>query len=665
MEEFSSMESEKKASNRKEQQRRNKIQKSKERDEQIIREKIQSPIIEAESENQMIEAPPRSLSNRKGFYQNESIKSSEKSIAERQLDTTKFNPESPESLVPFKSPRLVKLWRQGKIIPENIRERLRFEETTEGHMDIYLRDDPNWSQLTTKLLTPTSTLVQLDKMKMLSEETDIHKYFDNKPLTIKNFDYLIRCQAMQGKLELAEQTLEKIKSLGPSPQILTNILEKRKAAILSGQTEIDENDLLLPSEYTYNAVMTACAVRGDYKKAYGYLREMQSEYHISPTIVSYSIVVHAMVRAGKVDEAFQMVELMRSHNLPTDTVIHTDLIQGCIKKGDLERAWNHYMAMGMVYGIPHDEVTVTTMINACAMRGQAERAMMLFRRLEQQMMIEPTEVTFNTLIKAYSKRKELRHRVFELAEQMELYGYKPDIYTINSLINACADDGSVARMKKVLLKMKEIGIKPTEHTYNSVLSCFSIAQQQKGNKNLTKEQNQNISDALAVYEKMKETNLPISEYTLNSLLGVFTNALRVEKALELCKNKYTEHNLQPTGIAYTLLVRMYCRLKRTESALLLFDEMKQNGVQPTYQAYKHMIFRLVDEGYVEKAREFLKKMFEETGFKLSPSDIIVYKSKVAGAARLIKERKHEENVDEYIKSFIDLVDYDLTPKSKQ
>ncbi|KAG2370677.1 hypothetical protein C9374_014693 [Naegleria lovaniensis] len=121
--------------------------------------------------------------------------------------------------------------------------------------------------------------------------------------------------------------------------------------------------------------------------------------------VPYSIVVHAMVKAGKLDEAFQMVELMRSHNLPTDTVLHTDLIKGCIDKGDVERAWNHYMAMGMVYGVPHDEVTLTVMIDACAIKGQAEKAMMLFRRLEEQMMAEPSEATFNSIIKAFSKRK--------------------------------------------------------------------------------------------------------------------------------------------------------------------------------------------------------------------------------------------------------------------
>jgi len=275
-------------------------------------------------------------------------------------------------------------------------------------------------------------------------------------------------------------------------------------------------------------------------------------------------------------------------------------------------------------------------------------------------MVEPSEATFNSLIKAYSKRKDLRYKIFDLAETMEVQGFKPDTYTINSLVNACADDGDVSKMKKVLKKMKELGIKPNEHTYNSVLGCYSTAQQLKGNKNLTKEQNQNISDALAVYEKMKESGLKISEYTINALLGVHTNALRITRSLELVKNKFTEHQLQPDSISYGLLVRMYCRVRKSNQAMELFDEMKQKGIVPSYQAYKHMVFRLVDDGYMEKARDYLKMMFEEGGFKLSPSDIIKYRSKVAGAARLIKERKHEENLDDYIKSFIDLPEYDLS-----
>ncbi|KAF0973601.1 hypothetical protein FDP41_008305 [Naegleria fowleri] len=644
---------------------------SKARDEQIIKEKLESTKrpddsgkteVSSSSTHKdrqhlsLMEAPNQTLQERFSKKNSQSLTSTQ--IVERTLDTHKFDTDKPETLVPFKSPRLIKLWKEGKIVPENIRNRLRFQETPEGLFDIYFQDDPGFTKLTNTLLTPTSTFLQLEKLKMLSEETDPELFFKSKPLTIKNFNYLIRCQAIQGQLELAEKTFEKLKSLGPSKAELEAIIQKRKASLLNDYVH-DDTLYLIPSEYTFAAIMQACAAKGEYKKAYGYLREMQQEYQISPNVVSYSIVVHAMIKAGKIDEAFQMVEVMRSHNLPTDTVLHTDLIKGCIETGDVERAWNHYMAMGIVYGVPHDEVTITVMIDACAIKGQAEKAMMLFRRLEEQMMAEPSEATFNSLIKAFSKRKDLRHKAFEIADRMELQGFKPDIYTINSLINACADDGDVSRMKKVLKKMKDCGIKPTEHTYNSVLSCYSTAQQVKGNNNLTKEQNQNIVDALAVFEKMKESNLPITNYTLNALFGVFTNAARINRAEEFFAKTFQENQLVPDSISYALLVRMYCRTKRTEKAMALFDEMKEKGIIPTYQAFKHMVFKLVDEGYVEKARDYLRQMFEVGGFKLSPSDIIKYKSRLAGAARLIKERKQEENIDEYIKTFVDLVDYDL------
>ncbi|KAG2374657.1 hypothetical protein C9374_010676 [Naegleria lovaniensis] len=644
---------------------------SKARDEEIIKQKLEStrrpeevsssPQIDRQHLS-LMEAPNQTLQERFSKKASKSLTPTE--LAEKTLDTHKFDPDKPETLVPFKSPRLIKLWKEGKIVPENIRNRLRFEETPDGLFDIYFTDDRSFTKLTTALLTPTSTFLQLEKLKMLSEETDPELFFKSKPLTLKNFNYLIRCQAIQGKLEFAEQTFEKLKNLGPSKSELELIIQKRKASLLSDNSHMNDELYLIPTEHTFCAVMQACAAQGEYKKAYGYLREMQHEYQISPNVVPYSIVVHAMVKAGKLDEAFQMVELMRSHNLPTDTVLHTDLIKGCIDKGDVERAWNHYMAMGMVYGVPHDEVTLTVMIDACAIKGQAEKAMMLFRRLEEQMMAEPSEATFNSIIKAFSKRKDLRHKAFEMADRMEVQGYKPDIYTINSLINACADDGDVSKMKKVLKKMKDCGIKPTEHTYVSVLSCYSVAQQVKGNSNLTKEQNQNIVDALAVFEKMKESNLPVNNYSMNALLGVFTNALRITRAEEFFAKTYQEHQLVPDSISYALLVRMYCRAKRTEKAMALFDEMKEKGIIPTYQAYKHMVFKLVDEGYVEKARDYLRQMFEVGGFKLSPSDIIKYKSRVAGAARLIKERKQEENVDEYIKTFVDLVDYDLDKKDK-
>ncbi|KAL9642429.1 hypothetical protein ABK040_014272 [Willaertia magna] len=529
------------------------------------------------------------------------------------------------NIVPFKSERLIKLWREGKIIPETLRERLVFEEKKDGFLDIYMKDDPTWSRFTSQMLTPTSTVLALEKLKLLSEDPNPEVYFKTRTKTLGNFEYLIRVQAVQMRKDLALSTFQHFKDLG-----------------------------LIPTPRLYNAVLSACAMEGDYKTSYGFLKEMQKEYSIEPDIQHHGCLVHALVRANKIEEAFQFVEVLRSHDKPTNTVIHTDLIVGCINQGDLERAWNHYRAMTTVYGCTHDEVTLSVMIHACAKRGQAERAMLLFNRFERE-NLEPLEQTYTSLIAAYAARSDLRHKAFDIAEIMEVQGYRIDLPVFSCLIKACAKDGNVQRMKGVLEKMQQMGVTPDEIVYNGVLHCYSVAQQLR-TEDVTRQQNQNIMDSLAIYNRMKESGLKITHHTLNSLLAVFANALRLRVTMEILDEKFKENSLEPDDISYGILVRMYCRSRRTEKALELFDLMKEKGIKPTYQAYKHLIFRLVDEGNIELGRDYLRRMYEEGGFKLSPADIVKYKSHVMGAGRILKEREKEKDIEQFISSFVGLVD---------
>ena len=49
--------------------------------------------------------------------------------------------------------------------------------------------------------------------------------------------------------------------------------------------------------------------------------------------------MNALAKGGELDRAFQVFEALESYNAPLDVVAYTVLMDGCVRAGQLERAW--------------------------------------------------------------------------------------------------------------------------------------------------------------------------------------------------------------------------------------------------------------------------------------------------------------------------------------
>lgn len=541
----------------------------------------------------------------------EEIKEAEKELTDEKLMS---------ELIPFKDPRKMEALKKGQIrLPIEKDLVVEMDREKEEIYGIYPKDDPHWEKLKAELMGPLVETMEERMHDLLNEETNVDLFFEQYPKDIQHYNWLLRAQAAQNKMELAIETLNRM-----------------------------EQDGILPNSQSYCTVISACAVRRDPLSAAKYLKEM-TEKGMKPPLAAYGALVNALIRAYQIDEAFDIVEAMHAHDIETDQVIHATLLHGCIKQGDLTRAWSHYERMQLEFGIKPDEVTYSIMINACAEGGQTERAFKLLNEMEIAYMI-PTEVTYNTLIKACCSRKDTLHKVPEVFEKMEAAGYKPNITTFNLLIYWAGKSGYIQKVPKMLDEMKKLKVKPDQYTYNIFFHALGSCQQKH-----FKKQNEHIEIALALYDQMKTELVPITSYTLNGVLGVLSKALRCNRALEFFRNEFKSVGMKPDRWSYTLMINMYSKVRKFDKALQLLEEMKQNQLKPTYDAYKNLSFCYCSAGYSQKALETLKIMFEEEGYMLNPPDIIKFKSILAGSRvnriKVLQEEKDAKiDVDEYLNS---------------
>ncbi|BBH09379.1 Tetratricopeptide repeat-like superfamily protein [Prunus dulcis] len=65
-----------------------------------------------------------------------------------------------------------------------------------------------------------------------------------------------------------------------------------------------------PDERTMTAVLSACRNAGQVAEGYAYLRSMQNEYGVRPTIQHYGCMVDLLARAGHLKEAEEFIRKM-------------------------------------------------------------------------------------------------------------------------------------------------------------------------------------------------------------------------------------------------------------------------------------------------------------------------------------------------------------------
>ncbi|RRT54800.1 hypothetical protein B296_00012940 [Ensete ventricosum] len=86
-----------------------------------------------------------------------------------------------------------------------------------------------------------------------------------------------------------------------------------------------------PNEVTFIAVLSACCHSGLVEKGLMWFRRMKVDYYIEPVAEHYSCVVDLLVRAGRLEESIDFIDMMP---FKPDASMWTSVLGGCKAHGD-------------------------------------------------------------------------------------------------------------------------------------------------------------------------------------------------------------------------------------------------------------------------------------------------------------------------------------------
>ncbi|KAL1537601.1 pentatricopeptide repeat-containing protein-like protein, chloroplastic [Salvia divinorum] len=199
-----------------------------------------------------------------------------------------------------------------------------------------------------------------------------------------------------------------------------------------------------PSSTTYGLVMEVMLACGKYNLVYDFFKKVQKSY--IPNALIYKVLINALWKEGKVDEAIMAVEEMERRGVVGTAGLYYDLARCLCSAGRCSEALKQIDKICRVANKPL-VITYTGLMQACVDSGDVENAAYIFNHMQK--FCSPNLVTCNIMLKAF-----LDHGKFKDGKQLFLTlldngnfirreeDYKvrviPDIYTFNAMLDACA-----------------------------------------------------------------------------------------------------------------------------------------------------------------------------------------------------------------------------------
>ncbi|TXG59123.1 hypothetical protein EZV62_016952 [Acer yangbiense] len=293
----------------------------------------------------------------------------------------------------------------------------------------------------------------------------------------------------------------------------------------------------------------------------------QDDRSSHPDHVTYTTVVSALVKAGSMDRARQVLAEMTRIGVPANRITYNILLKGYCQQLQIDNAKELLREMADDAGIDPDVISYNILIDGCILIDDGAGALAFFNEMRAK-GITPSKISYTTLMKAFAltAQPKLANKVFD--EMLSDPRVKVDIVAWNMLVEGYCRLGLVEEAKKIIQRMKDDGFYPNVSTYGSLANGISLARRPGEALLLWKE----IKERCEVKKKAVSSDgdslppLKPDEGLLDTLADICVRAAFFKKALEIivCME---ENGIPPNKTKYKMIyVEMHSRMFTSKHA---------------------------------------------------------------------------------------------------
>lgn len=370
-----------------------------------------------------------------------------------------------------------------------------------------------------------------------------------------------------------------------------------------------------PDTAAYNAVLNACANRGDSRKFLQLFNEMP-EFGCEPDVLTYNVMIKLCARTDRKDLLVFVLERIIEKGIPVCMTTVQSLVAAYVGFGDLETAEKVVQAMRTgrtdICRILRDsnmdnrstnenEVFEALLPNSLGPRNREPR--------DLPKVFAPNTRMYTTLMKGYMKAGRIADtvRMLEAMRHQEDTASHPDHVTYTTVVSAFVNAGSMDRARQVLAEMTRIGVPANRITYNILLKGYCQQLQINKAKELMQEMINNSTiepdvvsyntlidgcilfddsaGALAYFNEMRARGIAPTKISYTTLMKAFASSSQPKLANKVFYEMLKDPRITVDMVAWNMLVEGYSRVGNVEEAKNVVQRMKEKGFYPNVATY--------------------------------------------------------------------------------
>jgi pentatricopeptide repeat protein len=342
-------------------------------------------------------------------------------------------------------------------------------------------------------------------------------------------------------------------------------------------------------EIIFNCLIDVCLKLNAMDKAEKVFKEMK-EIGISPSKITYAIMIKGYGQVYNLDKAFEVFEEMKVANIPPNEIIYGCLLNACVRSSSIDKVSYVYNEMRH-YNLDMNIVLYTTLIKAFTKVKNLDKALEVYDNMLKDEKVSPNIVIHNAMLDCCVECLQINkmNEIYENVKQKALDDDnqpQPDLITYSTVIKGYARAKDMDKVSDIykFLKSNPTDFPLDEVIYNSILDgCVKV-------------ENLDLDMALAIYEDMKANNVKRSNVTYSILVKLYSKAKLEDKALQVL-DEMVANGIKPGIIVYTCLIQTCLRSKKFDVAVSLFENLKSDGLKPD-----HVLFNTIVNGCLYNQR---------------------------------------------------------------
>ncbi|KAJ7528356.1 hypothetical protein O6H91_15G000100 [Diphasiastrum complanatum] len=333
-------------------------------------------------------------------------------------------------------------------------------------------------------------------------------------------------------------------------------------------------------------------------------------------VYSWTAIISAYADSGEGEEAINLFQQMQETGLAPDKVLFVVVLKACASLAGLEQGRKLHSDI-IKRSFQSDVVVGSTLVNMYAKWGCTEDARELFDNLSERDV-----VSWNAMIAGYAQNG-LGKEALALYEQMKQEGMQPNNVTFVLLLKACASLAALEQGKQLHSEIMKRGFLSGVAVGNILVDMYAKCGC--------------TEDARELFDNMSERDV----ISWNAMIAGYAQNGLGKEALALYEQMKQE-GVQPDDVTLVLLLKACSGLAALEQGKRLHSEIIKRGFQSDVVVGSTLVNMYAKCGCPEGARELFDNMSER--------DVVSWTAMIAGYAQnglgkealaLYEQMKHE------------------------